>query len=121
MQFSIITITSFVAVLNQGTKYFATNFLKRDISKRIPIFSVVYGIILGIAGYFTPSVDMGSNLIEAIFIGIAAGSSATGVHQIYVQQKKPNGIDVSSLMDDLCESSASLDVPDETEAESEEE
>lgn len=86
MELSIITIGSFVAILNQGTKYIAKNFIKRDVSKWIPVCSVVYGIVLGIIGFFMPDVEMGNNLLEAIFIGISSGSASTGIHQIYVQQ-----------------------------------
>ena len=86
MELSIITIGTFVAILNQGTKYIAKNFIKHDVSKWIPVCSVVYGIILGITGFIIPDVDMGNNLLEAIFIGISAGSASTGIHQIYVQQ-----------------------------------
>lgn len=88
MQLSILTIGAFVAVLNQGTKYIATNFVKKDISKWIPVLSVVYGIILGVIGYFLPDGNMGSNMVEAITIGIAAGSGSTGIHQVYKQMVK---------------------------------
>lgn len=88
MQLSIITIGAFVAVLNQGTKYIATNFIKKDVSKWIPVFSVIYGILLGIIGYYLPEGNMGSNLVEAITIGIAAGSGSTGIHQISKQLTK---------------------------------
>ena len=66
MELSIITIGTFVAILNQGTKYIAKNFIKHDVSKWIPVCSVVYGIILGIIGFIMPDVDMGNNLLEAI-------------------------------------------------------
>lgn len=89
MQLTLVTIGAFVAVLNQGTKYIATNFIKKDVSKFIPICSVIYGIILGIIGYYLPDANMGSSLIEAIFIGISAGSASTGVHQITKQLTKP--------------------------------
>lgn len=88
MQLSILTIGAFVAVLNQGTKYIANNFIKKDVSKFIPVFSVLYGIILGIVGFYLPDADMGSNLVEAIFIGISAGSASTGIHQIGKQLTK---------------------------------
>lgn len=88
MTLSIVTIGAFVATLNQGTKYIATNFIKRDISKWIPVFSVIYGIILGIIGFYVPEANMGSSLVEAIFIGIAAGSGSTGIHQIIKQHTK---------------------------------
>ena len=70
LEFSIITISSFVTMLNEGLKYFTDLVLKKDISKYIPIFSVIFGIILGIVGYYIPTVEMGDNIVEAIFIGI---------------------------------------------------
>lgn len=88
MQLTLVTIGAFVAILNQGTKYIANNFIKKDVSKYIPMCSVIYGIILGIIGYYLPNADMGSNLVEAIFIGISAGSASTGVHQIGKQLTK---------------------------------
>jgi len=88
MQLSILTIGSFVAILNQGTKYIASNFINKDVSKFIPICSVLYGIILGIIGFYLPDADMGKDIIEAIFIGISAGSASTGVHQITKQLEK---------------------------------
>lgn len=90
MQLTLVTIGAFVAVLNQGTKYIANTFIKKDVSKFIPICSVIYGIILGIIGYYLPEANMGNNLIEAIFIGISAGSASTGVHQIGKQLTKPS-------------------------------
>lgn len=86
MELSIITIGTFVAILNQGTKYIAKNFIKHDVSRWIPVCSVLYGIILGIIGFIMPDVEMGNNLLEAIFIGISAGSTSTCIHQIYVQR-----------------------------------
>jgi hypothetical protein len=64
------------------------NFVKGDFKKFIPLFSLVYGVGLGIAGYYTPNVDMGTNLIEAIFIGLSAGAAATGVDQVGKQLGK---------------------------------
>ena len=88
MKLSIVTIGMFAGLLNQGTKYIVTNFIKKDVSKFIPILSVVYGIILGVVGYFTPGIEMGSDIIEAIIIGVSAGSSSTGIHQIAKQLTK---------------------------------
>ena len=100
MQLSIVTIGAFVGILNQATKYIAENFIKKDISKFIPIFSVVYGIILGIIGFYLPNADMGSNLVEAIFIGISAGSASTGVHQIGKQLSKDDASNVEQANDE---------------------
>ena len=87
-ELTIVTIGAFVAALNQATKYIATNFIKRDISKFIPICSVIYGLILGIIGFYLPNANMGSNLAEAVLIGISAGSASTGCHQIVKQLTK---------------------------------
>jgi hypothetical protein len=83
MQLTIVTIGVFVAALNEATKYIAKNILEKDINKWIPILSVVYGIILGIIGYFIPNGNMGSDILEAIFIGASAGGSAVAGHQTY--------------------------------------
>lgn len=87
-ELTIVTIGAFVAALNQATKYIATNFIKRDISKFIPICSVIYGLVLGIIGFYLPNANMGSNLVEAVLIGISAGSASTGCHQIVKQLTK---------------------------------
>lgn len=87
-ELTIVTIGAFVAALNQATKYIATNFIKRDISKFIPICSVIYGLVLGIIGFYLPNANMGSDLVEAVLIGISAGSASTGCHQIVKQLTK---------------------------------
>ena len=87
-ELTIVTIGAFVAALNQATKYIATNFIKRDISKFIPICSVIYGLVLGIIGFYLPNANMGSNLAEAVLIGISAGSASTGCHQTVKQLTK---------------------------------
>lgn len=87
LQFSIITISAFVGAGNECIKLIA-NSLKKDWNKYIPICSLVLGVILGVSGYFIPSIPMGNNIIEAIFIGLAAGASATGVHQVGKQLTK---------------------------------
>ena len=88
MQFSIITITSFVTMLNNIVIYIAKNTFKFDIKKYIPIISICFGLILGIVGYFMPDVDMGNNLVEAIFVGISSGSAAVGINQVGKQLDK---------------------------------
>ena len=94
MEFSIVTISAFVAALNEVTKVIAKTFGYK-INRLIPIFSLIYGVGLGIAGYFTPNVQMGNNLVEAIFIGLSAGAASTGCHQIYKQlaKKEYDGVD----------------------------
>ena len=82
--FSILTISPFVGILNEATKSVAKCF-KKDINRYIPIFSLVYGVILGIAGYYIPDLDFGHNLVEAIFAGLVGGGAATGVHQTFHQ------------------------------------
>lgn len=101
MEFSVITITTFVGLMNQGLKYITKTFIKRDVSKFIPICSVIFGILLGISGYFIPSVEMGNNIIEAIFMGAAAGGSATAVHQSYKQLSKQS-TDNTTTVDECC-------------------
>ena len=87
LQFSIVTISAFAAAGNECVKLIASVF-KKDLNKYLPIISLVIGLGLGIAGYYIPGVDMGSNIIEAIFVGLAAGASATGVHQVGHQLTK---------------------------------
>lgn len=89
--FSILTISPFVGVLNEATKSIAKCF-KKDINRYIPIFSLVYGVLLGIAGYYIPDLDFGNNLVEAIFAGLVGGGAATGLHQTFHQ--------ISSKIDD---------------------
>ena len=88
LEFSIITIGSFVTMLDSITKYIGKFCFKKDISRAIPIFSIIYGVALGICGFYTPSVEMGSNLIEAVFIGLSAGAAATGINQVGKQLNK---------------------------------
>lgn len=101
MKLSIVTIGAFVASLNEATKYISKTFFNKDITKFIPICSVVYGILLALVGYFfVPESDFGTDIIEAIIIGISAGSASTGIHQIGRQiskdQQQPNG-DTSTI------------------------
>lgn len=93
LQFSIITIGSFVTMLDSITKYIGKFCFKKDISRAIPIFSIIYGVALGICGFYTPGVEMGRNLIEAVFIGLSAGAAATGINQVGKQlnKKEDNG------------------------------
>jgi hypothetical protein len=90
LEFSIATISVFVSTLNELTKYITKTYIKKDISRYIPLFSLLYGLILGISGFFIPNVEMGSNIVEAIFIGLSAGAASTCIHQIYKQQTKSN-------------------------------
>lgn len=87
LEFSIVTITAFVTAANEVVKIITSTFNK-DIKKYLPMISIILGIGLGIAGYYTPNVVMGNNLLESIFIGMAAGASATGMHQVTKQLTK---------------------------------
>lgn len=87
LEFSILTISVFTSVLVSTTRYIAKS-LGKDISKVLPILAIVYGVGLAIAGYYTDGVEIGNNIIEAIFIGIATGASATGFHQVGKQLNK---------------------------------
>ena len=87
LEFSIVTITAFVTAANEVVKIITSTFNK-DIKKYLPMISIILGIGLGIAGYYTPNVVMGNNLLESIFIGMAAGASATGMHQVSKQLTK---------------------------------
>jgi uncharacterized YccA/Bax inhibitor family protein len=96
LNFSIATIATFVGILDQITKTMFKTYGKKEWDKFIPIFSIAYGLILGISGYFIPNVDMGNNIIEAIFVGLSAGAASTGIHQIYHQQIKDDTTEPST-------------------------
>jgi hypothetical protein len=101
LEFSILTIGSFVTLLDSITIYIGQTCFKKNIRRIIPIFSLVYGLTLGIAGYFTPNVAMGANIIEAIFIGLSAGAAATGVNQVGKQLGKSESDEMSSIILEL--------------------
>lgn len=88
LEFSIITIGSFVTMLDSITRYIGKFCFKKDIGRVLPIFSILYGVALGICGFYTPNVEMGANLIEAVFIGLSAGAAATGINQVGKQLNK---------------------------------
>ncbi len=88
LEFSIITIGSFVTMLVSITRYIGKFCFKKDIGRVLPIFSILYGVALGICGFYTPNVEMGANLIEAVFIGLSAGAAATGINQVGKQLNK---------------------------------
>ena len=113
--FSILTISPFVGVLNEATKSIAKCF-KKDINRYIPIFSLVYGVLLGIAGYYIPDLNFGHNLVEAIFAGLVGGGAATGVHQTFHQISSKTD-DAKSETSDINndDDSSSTDVPEEDE------
>ena len=86
--FSIATIGIFVFIIDTITKTVFKSIGKESWYRFIPLCSLIYGLVLGVAGYYIPDVEMGNNIIEAIFIGLAAGSGSTGIHQLYRQQIK---------------------------------
>lgn len=92
LEFSILTIGTFVTMLDSITLFTAEQWFKKDIRKVIPIFSLAYGLILGVAGFYIPTVDMGANIVEAITIGLSAGAAATGVNQVGKQLKKDSNL-----------------------------
>lgn len=99
LEFSIVTITAFVAALNEVTKLIF-KCVNKNVDRFIPIFSLVFGVALGVWGYYIPDVDMGKNIIEAIFIGLSAGAAATGCHQVYKQLSKKEKPDEDEPSDD---------------------
>ena len=110
LQFSILTIRTFGTMLDSITIFIGKACFKKDIKKVIPIFSLIFGLALGIAGYYTPNVDMGANLIEAIFIGLSAGAAATGVNQVGKQLGKND--DMSAIILYLKKFLDSIEVPE---------
>lgn len=114
LQFSILTIGTFVTMLDSISIFIGKACFKKDIKKIIPILSLVFGLILGICGYYTPNVEMGSNLVEAIFIGLSAGAAATGVNQVGKQMNKGEMInDITSIMICLKNFIDSIEVPED--------
>jgi hypothetical protein len=112
LEFSILTIGSFVTLLDSITIYIGQTCFKKNIRRIIPIFSLVYGLTLGIAGYFTPNVAMGANIIEAIFIGLSAGAAATGINQVGKQLSKDEDDATSSVILYLKKFLDSIEVPE---------
>lgn len=109
LEFSIITLSSFVTILVSTTKYIASLF-KKDISYYLPIFAIIYGIILSVCGYYFTDVEMGNNIIEAVFIGISTGAGAVGINQVGKQLNKkgkspnedvPSNDDISLTTDEF--------------------
>lgn len=90
LEFSIVSISAFVSVLNELTKTIANNCFKKSINRFIPIFSLIYGVTLAVCGYYIPDTYFGRNVVEAVFIGLAAGGAATGIHQTFHQLSKPS-------------------------------
>ena len=112
LEFSIISISAFVSVLNELTKTIANNCFKKSINRYIPIFSLVYGVALAITGYYIPDVYFGNNIVEAIFIGLAAGGAAVGVHQTFHQLSKPSE-NVQHTLDEILSQEPEDESPDE--------
>ena len=108
LQFSILTIGTFVTMLDSISIYIGKACFKKDIKKIVPILSLVFGLALGIAGYYTPNVDMGGNLIEAVFIGLSAGAAA---NQVGKQLGKND--DMSSIILYLKKFLDSIEVPED--------
>lgn len=100
LEFSIATITAFVGFLNELVKLISKKCFDKELNKYIPLFSIAFGLILGIAGYLIPNVEMGNNIVEAIFIGISAGCAATGIHQVG-KQLQPEKIELEYVDDDI--------------------
>lgn len=122
LEFTAITLAAFVVALNEVVKIIAVAITgdEEKIKRYIPIFSLVFGVILGIIGYFMPNVAMGNNIVEAIFFGLASGASATGYHQVFKQLKKPtdenvNNCNTEDISDD---ENATADMLQDTEEES---
>ena len=99
LEFSIITLSTFVTILVSTTRYIASIF-KRDISYYLPIFAIIYGVILAVCGYYFTNVDMGNNIIEAIFIGISTGAGACGINQVGKQLNKKGNSNIEDVPSD---------------------
>lgn len=100
MEISVVSISAVVATLNQVTKLIAKDVFGKKVNRFIPIFSIVYGILLGVIGYYTKISDFGNTVIEAIFIGVSAGAAATGYHQVGKQLAKGDDEEDENYDDD---------------------
>lgn len=87
---AIPAITSLVVILNQATKWFGDTIIEKNINKYIPIFSVVYGLIIGLIclWQYPEVLPTGTTWFQAMILGIASGSASTGLHQIGAQLSK---------------------------------
>lgn len=117
LEFSIITISSFVTMLDSITRYIGKFCFKKDIGRILPVFSILYGVALGIVGFYTPNVEMGANLVEAVFIGLSAGAAATGINQVGKQlnkgdEEKETQQTINAVMDQLGAFLESIKAPD---------
>ena len=69
---------------------------------------------MAVAGYYIPDVEMGKNVIEAVFIGLSTGAAATGFNQVGKQLYKTN---TTTNDEDLTQVRTEMDidvpVPDE--------
>ena len=112
MEFSTVTVSAFVATLNEVTKKIAKDVFNKEANKFIPLFSLGYGLALAMIAWFSKIPGFGSNVIEAAFIGITSGAAATGYHQIGKQLwDKPPDDGVTDEQTDGVEEVGDLSTP----------
>ena len=73
-----------------GIVFFVIEILKsafpsEKFKRFLPLVAGLLGAGLGVATYFIPSINVASNILDAILIGLMSGLTATGTHQIYKQ------------------------------------
>lgn len=73
-----------------GIVFFVIEILKsafpsEKFKRFLPLVAGLFGAGLGVASYFIPSINVASNILDAILIGLMSGLTATGTHQIYKQ------------------------------------
>lgn len=90
--YAIPIITATVATLDQATKWFCNVILHKNVNKYIPMFSVVFGLIVGIVCWwqFNELLPDNTTWFQSMVIGVTSGSSSTGLHQIEKQLTKSN-------------------------------
>lgn len=81
--------TFYLSVIS-GIVFFVIEILKsafpsEKFKRFLPLVAGLLGAGLGVASYFIPSVNVASNILDAILIGLMSGLTATGTHQIYKQ------------------------------------
>ena len=51
----------------------------------LPLVAGLFGVGRGVASYLIPSINVASNILDTILIGLMSCLTATGTHQIYKQ------------------------------------
>ncbi len=74
-----------------GIVFFVIEILKsafpsEKFKRFLPLVAGLFGVGRGVASYFIPSINVASNILDAILIWLMSCLTATGTHQIYKQR-----------------------------------